>query len=226
MTSSPLALRLADRFRAFMPVVVDVETGGFDPERDALLELAAVIIHMDESGRVYPGETVHAHVEPFPGAGLDPKSLAITRIDPTHPFRMALAERAALDHVFGPIRRAMRDYDCQRAILVGHNASFDLAVINAAVRRTSHKRCPFHPFSAFDTVSLAGLAYGQTVLSRALQAAGLEWDSSEAHSALYDAERTAQLFCTIVNRWKSLNDSEAGLSIVAPAETRPPTQTH
>jgi ribonuclease T len=226
MTSSPIALRLADRFRGFLPIVVDVETGGFDPERDALLELAAVIIHMDDSGRVYPGETVHAHVEPFPGAGLDPKSLAITRIDPTHPFRMALAERAALDHVFGPIRKALREYDCQRAILVGHNASFDLAVINAAVRRTGHKRCPFHPFSAFDTVSLAGLAYGQTVLSRALQAAGLEWDSNEAHSALYDAERTAQLFCMIVNRWKSLNDSESALSMVLPAETRPPTQTH
>jgi len=226
MTAFAPSLRLADRFRGFLPVVVDVETGGFDPERDALLELAAVIIHMDAAGRVYPGETVHAHVEPFPGAGLDPKSLAITRIDPTHPFRMALAERAALDHVFGPIRKALRDNDCQRAILVGHNANFDLSVINAAVRRTNHKRCPFHPFSAFDTVSLAGLAYGQTVLSRALQAAGLEWDSNEAHSALYDAERTAQLFCTIVNRWKSLNDSDATLSMDAPAETRPPSQTH
>ena len=226
MTTSVPPPRLADRFRGFLPVVVDVETGGFDPERDALLELAAVIIHMDESGRVYPGETVHAHVEPFPGAGLDPKSLAITRIDPTHPFRMALAERAALDHVFGPIRRALRDYDCQRAILVGHNASFDLNVINAAVRRTGHKRCPFHPFSAFDTVSLAGLAYGQTVLSRALQAAGLEWDANEAHSALYDAERTAQLFCMIVNRWKTLNEAEPALNPMLAAVVQPPTKTH
>ena len=226
MTSTPLPPRLADRFRGFMPVVVDVETGGFDPERDALLELAAVIIHMDDTGRVYPGETVHAHVEPFPGAGLDPKSLAITRIDPSHPFRMALAERAALDHVFAPIRRALRDYDCQRAILVGHNANFDLSVINAAVRRTGHKRCPFHPFSAFDTVSLAGLAYGQTVLSRALQAAGLEWDANEAHSALYDAERTSQLFCMIVNRWKSLNEAEPALNPVLAAEVHPTTKTH
>jgi ribonuclease T len=139
---------------------------------------------------------------------------------------MALAERAALDHVFGPIRRALRDYDCQRAILVGHNASFDLNVINAAVRRTGHKRCPFHPFSAFDTVSLAGLAYGQTVLSRALQAAGLEWDANEAHSALYDAERTAQLFCMIVNRWKTLNEAEPALNPVLAAVVHPPTKTH
>jgi len=196
--------RYAERFRGFLPVVVDVETGGFDVERDALLELAAVIIHMDDAGRVYPGEPVHAHVEPFPGANLDPKSLAITGIDPTHPFRMAMAERAALDHVFGPIRQAVRQAGCQRAILVGHNASFDLGVINAAVRRTGHKRNPFHPFSAFDTVSFAGLAFGQTVLSRAVQAAGLEWDANEAHSALYDAERTAQLFCVVVNRWHSL----------------------
>jgi ribonuclease T len=207
------ANRMADRFRGFLPVVVDVETGGFDVERDALLELAAVIIHMDEGGRLFPGETVHAHVEPFPGAGLDPKALAITGIDPTHPFRMALAERAALDHVFQPIRQAMRAVECQRAILVGHNANFDLGVINAAVRRTGHKRNPFHPFSAFDTVSLAGLAFGQTVLSRAVQAAGLEWDANEAHSALYDAERTAQLFCLIVNRWRSLSENDPTLSM-------------
>ena len=67
-----------------------------------------------------------------------------------------------------------------------------------------YKRQPFHPFSSFDTVSLAGLAYGQTVLARALQAAGLHWDEREAHSAIYDAERTAELFCLIVNRWKGL----------------------
>lgn len=205
MTAPVPATRLADRFRGFLPVVVDVETGGFDVERDALLEIAAVIIHMDEDGRVHPAEPVHAHVEPFPGANIDPKSLAITGIDPTHPFRMALAERTALDHIFHPIRLALREHECQRAILVGHNASFDLGVINAAVRRTGHKRNPFHPFSAFDTVSLAGLAYGQTVLSRAAVAAGLEWNADEAHSALYDAERTARLFCLIVNRWQSMS---------------------
>jgi ribonuclease T len=195
------APRLADRFRGFLPVVIDLETGGFDANRDALLEMAAVIVHMDATGRVYPGEPLQTHVQPFPGANLEPKALAITGIDPTHPFRDAKDERVALDLIFNPIRQAVRDYGCQRAILVGHNAAFDMAFLNAAVRRTGHKRNPFHPFSAFDTVSLAGLAYGQTVLSRAVIAAGLSWDPNQAHSALYDAERTAQLFCIIVNRW-------------------------
>ncbi|HAV68246.1 MAG TPA: ribonuclease T, partial [Alcanivorax sp.] len=38
---------LALRFRGFLPVVVDVETGGFDARNDALLEIAAVLLDMD-----------------------------------------------------------------------------------------------------------------------------------------------------------------------------------
>ena len=121
-------------------------------------------------------------------------------------IRSARRSRNALDHIFKPIRKALREFDCQRSILVGHNAAFDIAFLNAAIRRTGHKRSPFHLFSCFDTATLAGLAYGQTVLSRAVQAAGLEWNANEAHSAVYDAERTALLFCSIVNRWKEMHD--------------------
>lgn len=198
------APRLSERFRGFLPVVVDVETGGFDAERDALLEIAAVPIAMDADGWVEPGPTVSTHVMPFAGANLDPRSLEITGIDPYHPFRNALADRDALDHVFSAVRKAMRAANCQRAILVGHNAAFDLGFLNAAIRRTAHKRSPFHPFSCFDTATLAGLAYGQTVLGKAVVAAGLDWDANEAHSAIYDAERTAQMFCRIVNRWRQM----------------------
>ncbi|MGB0133374.1 ribonuclease T [Dokdonella sp.] len=198
--------RIAERFRGFLPVVVDVETGGFNADRDALLEIAIVVIGMDEKGFVYPEPPVSTHVEAFPGANIDPRALEITGIDPDHPFRNALEERAALDHVFAPVRKALKAAECQRAILVGHNAGFDLAFLNAAVRRTGHKRNPFHPFSNFDTVTLAGLAYGQTVLARAVGASGKVWDPSLAHSAVYDTERTAELFCRIVNRWKHLSD--------------------
>ncbi len=195
---------MATRFRGFLPVVVDVETGGFDPQRHALLEIAAVVLEMDSAGLLHRGPTHTTHVEPFPGALLDPKSLEMTGIIVDHPLRFAIDERSALDHVFTPVRAAAKAAGCQRAILVGHNASFDLSVLNAAIARCAHKRSPFHPFSSFDTVSLAGLAFGQTVLSRALQAAGIEWDASQAHSAVYDAERTADLFCLIVNRWHGL----------------------
>ncbi|WP_131998441.1 ribonuclease T [Dokdonella fugitiva] len=214
-SSSPSATRMAQRFRGFLPVIVDVETGGFDSERHALLEIAVSTIRMDESGFVHADPVVSTHVEPFTGSLLDPRSLEVTGIDPTHPLRGALPEKEALDLVFRPVRVAMRESDCQRAILVGHNAAFDLAFLNAAIRRTEHKRSPFHPFSCFDTVSLAGLAYGQTVLSRAVEASGRAWDPREAHSAVYDTERTAQLFCDIVNRWRKLEESARAMPAFA-----------
>lgn len=182
-----------------MPVVVDVETGGFNEQTDALLQIAAVILHMGEDGLLSCQETHTCHVKPFEGANLEPKSMEINGIDPDHPLRMAIDEKQALPKIFKPIRLALKENNCKRAILVGHNANFDLKFINAATERTGIKRNPFHPFSTFDTVSLAGLAYGQTVLSRSAQTAGLGWDNREAHSAIYDAEMTAQLFCKIVN---------------------------
>jgi len=203
---SASATKYAERFRGFLPVVVDIETGGFDSEKDALLEIAAVIVRMDDKGLLHPDPVVSTHVVPFPGANIDPRSLEITGIDPTHPFRAAVEEREALDVIFRPIRKALRENECQRAILVGHNAAFDIGFLNAAIRRTGHKKSPFHLFSCFDTATLAGLAYGQTVLNKAVLAAGFEWNASEAHSAVYDAERTALVFCDVVNRWKQMSD--------------------
>lgn len=202
--SSSSADRMAERFRGFLPVIVDVETGGFDAEHDALLEIAAVVVGMDAQGFVHPLPAVHAHVHPFPGANLDPRALEVTGIDPDNPLRGALDERLALEHVFKAVRAAVRENGCQRAILVGHNAAFDLGFVNAAVRRTGNKRNPFHPFSCFDTATLGGLAYGQTVLGKAVLASGRSFDTREAHSAIYDAETTATLFCDIVNRWRQL----------------------
>ncbi len=200
-TPAPAFRKMSERFRGFLPVVVDVETGGFDWNRHALLEIAAIPLELDDEGRLVPGEVACVHLDPAPGMEIDPKSLEVTGIDIGHPFRMAKPEKEALDHIFAAVRTAVRRQNCQRAILVGHNAHFDLHFINAAVARVEHKRNPFHPFSVFDTVSLAGIAYGQTVLGRAMQAAGLEWNGDEAHSAVYDAERTAELFCKIANAW-------------------------
>jgi ribonuclease T len=201
--SSPPSI--ARRFRGFLPVVVDVETGGFDAQRHALLEIAASIIRMDASGRLHPSPVIACHVLPFIGAELDPRALAFNGIDPDHPFRDAMPEKEALTRVLNPVRKAVKNSGCNRAILVGHNAAFDLGFVKAAVERTGYKRSPFHAFSVFDTVSLAGLVYGQTVLARAAQAAGIGWCDKEAHSAIYDTEQTAKLFCAIVNRWRELD---------------------
>lgn len=195
------APRIAHRFRGFLPVVVDVETGGLNAATDALLQIAIVIVRMDENGQLFCAATYSTHVEPFPGANLDPKSLELNGIQVDHPLRMAVPEQEALQKMFRPIRQEIRETGCNRAVLVGHNSFFDLGFLNAAVERTGIKRNPFHPFSSFDTATLGGLAYGQTVLARAVRASGMEWDPRSAHSAIYDAEKTAELFCNIVNRW-------------------------
>ena len=194
------AALMARRFRGYLPVAIDVECGGFHAATDALLEIAAVLIDMDGDGVLKRGATHNFHVKPFEGARLDPAALAITGIDPFHPLRPALPERDALQRVFREVRHAVRAYQCRRAILVGHNAAFDLGFLNAAVTRAEVKRNPFHPFSCFDTATLAGAALGQTVLSKAVTVAGLEWDTGSAHNARYDAERSAEIFCLVCNR--------------------------
>ncbi|MGH8403251.1 MAG: exonuclease domain-containing protein, partial [Gammaproteobacteria bacterium] len=141
----------SQRFRGFLPVVVDVETGGFNPETDALLEIAGVLIDMDDAGLLHRGATIAYHVQPFEGANLDPAALAFTGIDPHHPLRPAIPERDALQRLFREVRTSLHQYDCTRAILVGHNAFFDMNFLNAAIARSSIKRSPFHPFSSFDT---------------------------------------------------------------------------
>lgn len=207
---SAAPIPMAQRFRGFLPVVVDVETGGFNPRTDALLEVAAVLIELRSDGSFVPGETFRYHVKPFEGANLEPASLEVNGIDPYHPLRPALPEHDALQRIFREVRAAVRAQECTRAILVGHNAFFDLQFLNAAIERCGIKRNPFHPFSSFDTATLGGIAYGQTVLSRIVEAAGLQWDSSSAHSAAYDAHITAEVFCAIVNQFRGIYAQQRG----------------
>lgn len=207
-------IRMANRFRGFLPVVVDVETGGFNAQTDALLEIATVLLEIDADGDLRRRETIRYHVRPFEGANIEEASLAVNGIDPDHPLRPAIDERDALQRTFREVRREIREQRCSRAVLVGHNAHFDLGFLNAAVARSTIKRNPFHPFSCFDTATLCGVAYGQTVLARAAIAAGLGWDETQAHSASYDAEMTADLFCDAVNRYRDIFE--------AARETAPP----
>jgi len=199
---------LDKRFRGYLPVVIDIETAGFNAKKNALLEIAAVIVELNSDCDLYITERYTTHVIPFKNSELDEAALKFNGIDPYHPFRMAVDEKDALEMIFKPIRAAIKRNNCTKAILVGHNPAFDIAFLNAAIHRTQIKRSPFHPFSSFDTATLGGLAYQQTVLAKVAQAAGMEWDNEKAHSALYDAEKTAELFCKIVNRWKHLEAKE------------------
>lgn len=195
---------LSERFRGFYPVVIDVETAGFDPHTNALLEIAAFTLKMDEQGWLMPDQSLHFHVEPFEGAVLSPEALAFNRIDPSNPLRGAVSEYDALHAIFKMVRKGVKDRECNRAIVVAHNAAFDHGFLMAAAERAGLKRNPFHPFATFDTAALSGLVLGQTVLAKACITAGIPFDSKQAHSALYDTERTTQLFCELVNRWKKL----------------------
>ncbi|UTZ38010.1 ribonuclease T [Vibrio campbellii] len=205
MTIENEALTLKKRFRGYFPVVVDVETAGFNAQTDALLEICAVTLSMDENGDLHPASTIHFHIEPFEGANLEKEALEFNGIrDPFSPLRGAVSEQEALKEIYKLIRKEQKAADCSRAIMVAHNAAFDLSFVAAANERCKLKRVPFHPFSTFDTATLSGLAYGQTVLAKACKAAGMEFDNREAHSALYDTQQTAELFCGIVNKWKAL----------------------
>ena len=199
---------MADRFRTFLPVVIDIETGGFNADTDAILEIAAVILCMSPDGILEVEQSFFHRVVPFEGANIEEAALKFTGIDPYHPLRIARSEKDVFQAMFKLIRESMKAQACKRAILVGHNAHFDHGFVRAASDRHNLKRNPFHPFSSFDTATLSGLAYGQTVLSRACAAAGIQFDDSEAHSARYDAEKTAELFCGIVNKWKALGGFE------------------
>lgn len=195
---------LATRFRGFLPIVVDVETGGINPQTDALLEMAAISIKMDENGIISPDQTYHYHITPFEGAILDPEALAFNKINVNHPFRFAVSEREALSEFFAAIFKECKEKECTRAVLVGHNAWFDQHFLNAAVKRCNITKKPFHRFTSFDTATLSALAFGQTVLAKAMQEAKIPFNIDDAHSALYDAKSTAELFCAIVNRYKAL----------------------
>ena len=195
---------LNERFRGYLPVIIDIETAGFDAKKNPLLEIAAVIVEYDNNEQLQISESHAAHIIPFENSILDPSALKFTGIDPYHPFRMAVSEKDALHKLFLPIKQAVKRNKCTRAILVGHNPNFDINFLNAAINRTKIKHSPFHPFSTFDTATLGGLMYKQTVLAKIGKEAGMEWDNVQAHSALYDAKQTAEIFCKIVNRWKQL----------------------
>ena len=195
---------IAQRFRGFLPVVIDVETGGFNCRTDGILEIAATLLRMDDAGNLEPDETLSYNIEPFEGANLETAALEFTGIDPHNPDRQAEKEVTVMGELMKKIRQQVKAHDCTRAVLVGHNAHFDLGFVMSAIERSGIKRNPFHPFSVMDTASLSGLAYGHTVLARACQLADIDFDNNEAHSAAYDAEKTAELFCQIVNRWQDL----------------------
>jgi ribonuclease T len=194
------AKQIKKRFDGYLPVVVDVETSGVDSVKNALLEVAAAYVDYDAEGKlVVQEETYTTHVNPFEGARIDDEALKINNIDPYHPFRFAIDEEQAITELFDYATKALKATGCRRALLVGHNAYFDLSFVNAAMKRSKIKRSPFHAFTVFDTATIGGVFFGKTILAKALKQAAIPFDKNEAHAALYDTLKTAELFCQAVN---------------------------
>ncbi len=195
---------LQHRFRGYYPVICDVETGGFNSATDALLEVAFVTVSLDEDLNIIPSEKIHFNVKPFADANIEEAAIKFNGIDPYNPLRDAQEEGTAMRECFKLIRQQQKAHGCKRSVIVAHNAAFDHGFINAAIERHNIKRTPFHPFTAFDTSTLSGFVFGQTVLAKACSAADIEFDTKQAHSAIYDVEKTAELFCNMVNKWQAL----------------------
>jgi ribonuclease T len=180
--------------------VLDLETGGFDHQANPILELACSFLQMEDDRLLIKGQESW-NVEPVEGLVIEPASLKVTGIDLEDPSRDAMDEETVLREFFSLVRSEMKLYGCHRAILVAHNASFDQGFLNTACNRWAIKRNPFHPFTTLDTATLGALAYGHTVLREACRRADIEFSEARAHGAAYDADRTAELFCHIVNTW-------------------------
>jgi ribonuclease T len=192
-------IKINKRFRGFLPVIVDVETGGLDPEKNSLLELCAIFIGLNDKGIYYPSETIHYNIEAHKETETTAVALEINGIKPGHPFRSEVTEQHALTETFKQIRLKLKQTNCSRAVLVGHNAPFDLSFIQGACQRNNIKRNPFHKFTTLDTASICAIVYGETVLAKAMEKAKIDFDATQAHSALYDTQKTAELFCQILN---------------------------
>ena len=195
---------IKERFRKYLPVVVDLETGGFDPKTNAILEIAATLIVKNEGTQLLDvGKTYRYHIEPYEGLVVEQESLDFTKINLNHPLRNAIAEKDALEELFKIINTERTANGCSRAILIGHNAHFDHSFLTEAVSRNNIRKSPFHPFSVLDTVTLGALHTKQTVLARICDVLNIDYDSKEAHSAAYDSDITAKVFCKIVNEFDS-----------------------
>ena len=195
---------IKERFRKYLPVVVDLETGGFDPKTNAILEIAATLIVKNEGTQLLDvGKTYRYHIEPYEGLVVEQESLDFTKINLNHPLRNAITEKDALEELFKIINTERTANGCSRAILIGHNAHFDNSFLTEAVSRNNIKKSPFHPFSVLDTVTLGALHTKQTVLARICDVLNIDYDSKEAHSAAYDSDITAKVFCKIVNEFDS-----------------------
>ena len=97
-------MELSERFRGYLPVVLDLETGGFDHQVNPILELACCFVQMQDDRLSIKGQESW-NVQPVDGMVVEPASLKVTGIDLDDPHRDAMDEASVLkDFFFGAFR--------------------------------------------------------------------------------------------------------------------------
>lgn len=172
-------------------VVFDLETTGFSPERDGIVEIGALRV---VGGRVVEAERFQTLVRPVNAAG---ERLSISRrAQQVHGISDAMV-RAAPD-----LARVLPEFldFVGGAAVVGHNVGFDNSFLRAAARRHG---LLWSPPAAHCTMQLSRRAFprerghGLDVLAARL---GLDFAPGERHRSLGDVRVTAEAFVLLTER--------------------------
>ncbi len=113
VTRTAVAALMSRRFRGFLPVVIDVETGGFNSRTDALLEIAAVFIDIDASGTLSRGCHPQLPCAAVSGCATGPGLAERHRHRSLSSVAAALPEREAIQRIFREVRHQLKAYDCR-----------------------------------------------------------------------------------------------------------------
>lgn len=167
-------------------VFVDVETTGLDPSVHEIIELGAVVAKMKD-GVLTVTDQLDVKIIPEHIEQADPQALRVNGYNEADwLFAVELSE-------------AMKSFvqKTQGAVFIAHNATFDWAFIDTALKKTRIEHS-LH-YHRLDTISIAFglLSQSESDINRFSLRALCEHfqiDNTRAHSAFSDAYATYELF--------------------------------
>ncbi|WP_299592763.1 3'-5' exonuclease [uncultured Tateyamaria sp.] len=163
-------------------VAFDSETTGLSTDKDDVVQLGAVRVL---NGRIIEGEVLDSYVDP--GRPIPPASTAVHHVSDSD-------VAGAPD--FAVAGRALHGF-CKDAVLVAHNAPFDLAFLRRAERQMGVTWD--HP--VLDTVLLSAIVFGTTeehTLDALCDRLEIMIPPELRHTALGDAQVTAQALVKLI----------------------------
>ncbi|MGR3712345.1 MAG: exonuclease domain-containing protein [Shimia sp.] len=168
-------------------VVFDSETTGLLPHKDEIVQLGAVRVLR---GQIVTGETINRLVNP--GRPIPPVSTKVHHITDA-----MVADAPPLAPVAAEFHHFARD-----AVIVAHNAPFDMAFLH---RRAKEFNLAW-PHPVLDTVLLSAVLFGTTethTLDALCARLGVTIPEHLRHTALGDAQATAEVLCRMLPMLKS-----------------------